>query len=106
MRKDGHFVVRTTAALPPPPGYRLCNIREASVLRDFIPSSDKEFHISYNFTRTYWSYGVLGDLYDTRRTGTDMSKSYAFGTSPQKVLMTELDKQKTKSIRCVKDIKD
>lgn len=89
-----------------PPGYRLCNIREASVLRDFIPSSDKEFHISYNFTRTYWSYGVLGDLYDTRRTGTDMSKSYAFGTSPQKVLMTELDKQKTKSIRCVKDIKD
>lgn len=89
-----------------PPGYRLCNIREASVLRDFIPSSDKGFHISYNFTRTYWSYGVLGDLYDTRRTGTDMSKSYAFGTSPQKVLMTELDKQKTKSIRCVKDIKD
>lgn len=49
---------------------------------------------------------MLGDLYDTRRTGTDMSKSYAFGTSPQKVLMTELDKQKTKSIRCVKDIKD
>jgi len=26
--------------------------------------------------------------------------------TPAKVLMTELDKQKTKSIRCVKDIKD
>jgi hypothetical protein len=89
-----------------PPGYRLCNIREASVLRDFIPSSDNKFHLNYNFTRTYWSYGLLGDLYDTRRTGNNMSISYAFGTSPQKVLMTEKDKQTTQSIRCVKDIKD
>ena len=89
-----------------PPGYRLCNIREASVLRDFIPSSDKNFHVNYNFTRTYWSYGILGDLYNTARTGTNMSKSYAFGTSTQKVLMAEKDNQTTSSIRCVKDIKD
>ena len=89
-----------------PPGYRLCNIREASVLRDFIPTSDKSFHVNYNFTRTYWSYGILGDLYNTARTGTNMSKSYAFGTSTQKVLMAEKDNQTTSSVRCVKDIKD
>ena len=89
-----------------PPGYRLCNIREASVLRDFIPASDAAFHVNYNFTRTYWSFGKLGDLYNTARTGTNMSKSIGFGTSTEKVLITEQDNQKTKSVRCVKDIKD
>ena len=94
-----------------PPGYRVCNIREASVLRDFIPSADRDkFHAKdageFNFTRTYWSYGMLGDLYNTKRTGSNMATAYAFGTSWQKVLMTEKDNQKTPSIRCVKDIRD
>lgn len=88
-----------------PPGYRLCNIREASVLRDFIPSSDKNFHVNYNFTRTYWSFGILGDLFNTARTGTNMSRSYAFGTNNQKVLMAEKDNQTTSSVRCVRDVK-
>lgn len=94
-----------------PPGYRLCNIREASVLLDFIPPSDRNsFHRTtsnnFNFTRTYWSFGLSGDLYNKSRTGTNMSTAYAFGTSYQKVLMTEKDNQKTTSVRCVKDIKD
>ena len=89
-----------------PPGYRLCNIREASVMRDFIPTTDKDFHVNYNFTRTYWSFGVLGDLYNKARTGTNMSTSYAFCTNTQKVMMAEKDNQKTKSVRCVRDIKD
>ena len=89
-----------------PPGYRLCNIREASVLRDFIPASDANFHVNYNFTRTYWSYGKLGDLYNLARTGSNMSVSYGFGTSTEKVLITELNNnQLTRSIRCVRDIK-
>lgn len=89
-----------------PPGYRLCNIREASVLRDFIPTSDKNFHSSYNFTRTYWSFGVSGDLFNKNRTGSNMNIAYAFGTSPAKVLIAELNNQKATTIRCVKDLKE
>lgn len=89
-----------------PPGYRLCNIREASVLRDFIPASDNKFLVNYNFTRTYWSFGVLGDLFNKGRTGNNMSIAYAFSTNTTKVMIAEKDNQKTSSVRCVKDIKD
>ena len=91
-----------------PPGYRLCNIREAAVIREFVPDNDnkKTYHVDYNITRTYWSFGLLGDMYDKRRKGTSMAKAYVFGTSTQKVLIAEKGGHATRSVRCVKDIKD
>ena len=38
--------------------------------------------------------------------GTNMYRAYAFSTSTKKVMMAEIDNQKTSSVRCVKDIKD
>jgi hypothetical protein len=35
-----------------------------------------------------------------------MYRAYAFSTSTKKVMMAEIDNQKTSSVRCVKDIKD
>jgi hypothetical protein len=78
MRKDGHFVVRTTAALPPPP--------------------------VWIGVRPHWSPDLRTK---GRKSGIrPQTRSFLRMETPAKVLMTELDKQKTKSIRCVKDIKD
>ena len=86
-----------------PEGYRLCNVREASVLFEFVP--DEQYKINYNFTRTAWSFGVLGEYYKKGRTGHNLDNSYGFSTSIAKPQMTEQNSQTTTSVRCVKDIK-
>ncbi|MBQ9309305.1 MAG: DUF4906 domain-containing protein [Bacteroidales bacterium] len=95
-----------------PKGYRLCNIRELEVLWDFIPSpGDNDFRPAINFARTHWSFGRVGDFYDTKK-GSGRSaytNVWGWGTSKKevKILMAghndDADKKATE-IRCVRDI--
>lgn len=96
-----------------PPGYRVPNIRELAVMRDFIPkgvnNQEKNAFFSkgiYAFSRTYWSFGTQGDEKEVSKN----KKYFGFGASSQKILMAQEQgangaDQKTKSIRCVRDIK-
>lgn len=84
-----------------PPGYRLCNVREAAVIWYFIP--DNNYRRDYNFTRTYWSFGVYSPTYNSARQ--DTGTSWGWGTAKAKTIMANKDNQKTSYIRCVRDIK-
>ena len=88
-----------------PPGYRLPNIREAAVIKNYI--NHKGYHPDYNFTRTIWTFGIHGSKWNPARTGGYNSGKpiWGFGTSSQKVLVCEVDNQKTKTLRCVQDVK-
>ncbi len=86
-----------------PQGYRLPNVREVAVLRDFIPSSDVEKYFGRdNFapSRTYWSFGVVGEFYKSV-----LGKRYGWGAAYTKVHMFETNSQRSNSVRCVKDVK-
>jgi hypothetical protein len=89
-----------------PPGYRLPNVREAAVIRNFI--SGKNYHVNYNFTRTIWSFGKYGDKWNPQRVGSFNNNKpiWGFGTSKDKVLVCEEGNQTTTSLRCVQDLKD
>jgi len=80
-----------------PEGYRVPNVRELAVLRDFIVAGDVKSYI-YTSTpsRTHWSFGVVGKY---KKDGT----RYGWGASYQKVYM--LEGHTFNNIRCVKDIK-
>ncbi len=89
-----------------PPGYRLPNVRELALMRNFIPSGDVDGFFdksSTNYTpsRTHWSFGKAGEYYKSNR-GT--GSRYGWGVTYVKVLMLE-DKDEVKQVRCVKDIK-
>ncbi|MCR5364185.1 MAG: hypothetical protein K6E44_06425 [Bacteroidales bacterium] len=91
-----------------PPGYRLPNIREIVVLRNFMPSGDVSSYMDNGMTpsRTLWSYGVAGQYYDIRRS--NVGNRYCPGVSSQKVFMLDRanGSQRAQQIRCVKDVKD
>lgn len=87
-----------------PPGYRLPNVREISIIRDFIPSNEVARYIGNNNfapSRTYWSFGVIGEFYKSV-----LGNRYGWGAASSKVHMFEQgNKQCTYSVRCVKDVK-
>lgn len=90
-----------------PPGYRIPNAREISILRNFIPSGDVTSYFIqgdvFAVTRTYWSFGIKpGRHYDAQRRY--MNDKYGWAASHSKVLVLEKSKG-TPQIRCVKDIK-
>lgn len=84
-----------------PPGYRLCNVREAAVLWYYI--EDTAYRVDYNFTRTYWTFGVYSPTYNSGRQ--DTGTSWGWGTAKAKIVMCNKNNQKTSYLRCVKDIK-
>ena len=89
-----------------PPGYRLPNVREIAIIRNFIPSGDVEgFFIKgdyYAVTRTYWSFGINGKYYHPDRRY--VNDKYGWAASHSKVIMMEASKS-TPQVRCVKDVK-
>ena len=90
-----------------PPGYRIPNAREISVLRNFIPSGDVTGYFIqgdvFAITRTYWTFGIRpGRYYDARRLY--VNDKYGWAASHSKVQVLEKSKG-TPQIRCVKDIK-
>ena len=86
-----------------PAGYRLPNIRELSVIRNFIPSSDVSGFISSIMPcRTHWSFGLIGEFYNSER-GT--GNRYGWVVSSEKVYMAEKNNQNSFTARCVKDVK-
>lgn len=99
-----------------PAGYRLPNVRELGVLRNFI--LDNEFHRNFYFSRTYWSFGaeaknhpeasyVNGTWLGQNKPSGSTSSKYGWGASSEKSLMTSPEStQSTQYVRCVKDIED
>ena len=90
-----------------PPGYRIPNAREISILRNFIPSGDVTSYFIqgdvFAVTRTYWSFGIKpGRHYDAQRKY--VNDKYGWAASHSKVLVLEKSKG-TPQVRCVKDIK-
>lgn len=97
-----------------PAGYRLPNVRELGVLRNFI--LDNEFHRNFYFSRTYWTFGVEaqnhaeasyvnGQWLGANKPSGSTNSKYGWGASSEKGLMTSpTSTQSTDYVRCVKDI--
>ena len=88
-----------------PPGYRIPNVRELSVLHDFIPGGDITSYLGGTGInapgRTHWSFGTAGEFYNPNRGTQDR---YGWGVSYQKVFMLQ-ESQNAPAVRCVKDLK-
>lgn len=88
-----------------PAGYRLPNLREMAVLRDFMPAVDRRTYITSNMvSRTYGSFGIIGKYYNPSRVGIDTR--YGWGCSHEKVFMLRTANETTSTVRCVQDVKD
>ena len=89
-----------------PDGYRLPNLRELALLRNFIPEGDIKSYFSSGvqaYSRTTWSFGITSPNYAEARTNT--KNSYGWSASSEKVLMG-LTTHTTSSVRCVRDISE
>lgn len=86
-----------------PEGYRMCNLREMLLLRYFIPSGDVGYYFNgqRNLARTWWFFGAHQPISNYRKT----NDHWGFANSAEKTEKAG-NSQKTKSIRCVRDIKD
>lgn len=89
-----------------PTGYRLPNVREVAVIRNFLTDDEaKDYHGRQNeghfmFSRTYWSFGKIG-------AHPKSNSSWGWASSYQKVLMANAGgPQRAYTARCVKDLKD
>lgn len=85
-----------------PSGYRLPNVRELSVMRDFISASDRTgYLVGYAPGRTHWSFGTAGIYYDPNRR---IATRYGWGAQATKVFMME-ESHTFSTTRCVRDLK-